>query len=320
MQAVFLGGRSIDSRDFPNDLAQLVRDIKSSLVDVCNENPSFIALKQEYHRFVSLLYSDDLTADLAQEIEDESHKEHPFQERKQYYIQTFSYALGDLSKPWQKQLLDLILHRIDFDRMDRMVLLGAAIWRSEIMPFAFYDCYADEVEHCLDLVHDVLAEDINNLDGCISDDEVKDKHKKLVGQWEQRGRRGNRPNETDARRVLFRFRLSNFARHLEFLLGLLRLRKRPDQCPRRLLTTSDWSRAIVRQLDAALPKLTLIKQQQNDLSLDNVTWVHLEIENRPRGEETPDLVYACRSFLTDSQDAGIRILDIGETLENTDNE
>lgn len=320
MQAVFLGGRSIDSPDFPDDLAELVRNVKSNLVDVCDENPGFVDLKQEYHRFISLLYSDGLSSDLEQEIEDESKEVHPFQGREQYYIQTFSYALGDLSELWQRQLLDLILNRIDFTPCDGVSLLGAAIWRTEKMPFAFYDWCAEEVEQCLDLVRNVLAEDVNDLDKQFSLDEIHRRLNTLVRQWEQRGRRGVHPNEKDSRRVLFRFRLSNFARHLEFLLGLLRLRERPERCPSRLLMTSDWSREIVRQLDVALPKLTLIKQQQNDLSLDDVTWVHLEIGNRPRGEKTPDLFYACRSFLTDSQDAGIRVLDIGETLENNDNE
>lgn len=201
------------------------------------------------------------------------------------HVDLLSSALRNLSQPWQNRALEIVGA---LERSYQLETLGIAIWR-----------HRDFVTNLKSQRDDILENALLSLPDVLSDDLV--------------GIRRNMDN------VEFRSHLNTFCRHLEFLLGTFRLRIDRDSCPEVLLATNDWTESIVCLLDNAT-SLLFQRQDRFSISLNEVAWV--QVDDPPEKLfNTPSLIFACRSHLTNDQDAGaVQVLGVGETLEDNNDE
>ncbi|HTZ28333.1 MAG TPA: hypothetical protein VMC83_30330 [Streptosporangiaceae bacterium] len=162
---------------------------------------------------------------------------------------SLGFALGDLSQPWQQDILRTLLSSIN---RRTLRVFALAIWRDEGFVRAFGAADLAKVTRL------TLAA-IKDVDGKRS------------------------PNKRE---------VASFTRYCELLLGLLRSRDSEDQEVRMLLQPHQ---AITKELAEQVERATAIIAQA---SVRLESRVQVNLPEKPEGEDTPDLLYALRLYLT----------------------
>jgi hypothetical protein len=163
---------------------------------------------------------------------------------------SLGFALGDLSEPWQQDILGRLLSRID---RPTLRIFALAIWRNEGFVRAFVAADLDRV------TRQTLAA-------------IKDATGKPA------------PGERE---------VGYLTRYCELLLGLLRGRDSADREVRMLLQPHQ---AITRELAEQVERATALIAQAS-VRLESRVQV-ANLPEKPEGEDTPDLLYALRLYLT----------------------
>lgn len=176
---------------------------------------------------------------------------------------SLGFALGDLSQPWQQDILGTLLSRID---RPTLRVFALAIWRNEGFARAFAAADLDQV------ARQTLAA-------------IKDATGKPAPSVREVG---------------------YLTRYCELLLGLLRSRDSADREVRMLLQPHQ---AITRELAEQVERATALIAQAS-VRLESRVQV-ANLPEKPEGDDTPDLLYALRLYLTGDQGAdAIRVTSV----------
>jgi hypothetical protein len=179
---------------------------------------------------------------------------------------SLGFALGDLSQPWQRDILTGLLSRINNPQTLRV--FARAIWREEGFVRAFGA--ADLAK----ITRRTLTE-IKNVNG---------------------------------KRSLRRHEVAFFTRYCELLLGLLRSRDSEDPEVRMLLQPHQ---AFTKELAGQVEQATAFIAQAS-VQLESRVQV-ANLPEKPEGEDTPDLLYALRLYLTGDTGANaIRVTGVND--------
>lgn len=163
---------------------------------------------------------------------------------------SLGFALGGLSRTWQKEIFDSLLERTDAQTLR---IFARAIWRNEEFVHAFG---ADALS---DLAHGTLAA----------------------------------LNDLTRKSQLNRSHVSSLTRYCEFLLGMLRSRESQDaEIRMQLQPHQQITKDLADQIDR-LTELILT----SPFPLESRVQV-ANLPEKPEGDETPDLLYALRLYLT----------------------
>lgn len=175
------------------------------------------------------------------------------------------FALGDLSQPWQQDILRKRLPKID---STALTVFAQAIWRNE------------------GFVHALGAADVE----------------KAARRTLEAIKRFNR-KESFVRRDVH-----PFTEHCELLLGLLRSRDSEDPETRTLLQPSQAiTKEFAEQIEQATASLT-----GASVRLKSRVQV-ADLPEKQEGDDTPDLLYALRLYLTGEEEANaIRVTDVSD--------
>lgn len=176
----------------------------------------------------------------------------------------FKYALGDVSQPWQQQLLIQILEPVDDSGGTRAVtleIISVAMWRDKSV---IHQLTVEQIITLANRLNEHLLEEINKLD----------KQKSTPYQW------------------------SSFILRLELLLALLRTRESSDPEISSLFALDS---NLSMQLLSTVEKITDKQGEALAYQLQQprvVARVKLAV-NKPDGyHRTPDLLYALKLYLS----------------------
>lgn len=175
----------------------------------------------------------------------------------------FKYALGDISQPWQKQLLLQVLEPIDDAGGTRAVtleILSVAMWRDQSV---IHQLTAEQVIALAKRLNEHLLNEINRLK---KEDDFK--------KW------------------------NSFILRLELLLALLRTRKSPDHAISSLFALDS---NLTKQLLSTVEQITDQQGEALSRQLQHprvVARVKLAINKPDAYSRTPDLLYALKLYLS----------------------
>ena len=191
---------------------------------------------------------------------------------------SLGFALGDVSQKWQQELFDIL---VTCDEPDALRVFAYAIWREHNFVNRFS---AEQIQAVLDRLGKMLA----NIQPISS--QLRTNDKQFVRNW-----------------------LRETAEPLELLLGLLRTRASSSDGIKMLLQphqkiTKDLNKQIDRIIEmfAKSPRLFLFSRVQLG-----------QLPAKPEGDNTPDLLYALRLYLT-GDDGANAIQITGVSDEDTD--
>jgi hypothetical protein len=236
-------GRSLEDPECPERFRRRMNDLLPELSTALQPENTPPALQNELRFLFSCIHKDmpesisvQLAAGGGTGWRDES---------------SLGFALGDLSQPWQQDLLRWLLLRVNNPQTLRV--FARAIWRNEGFVRAFGAADLAKV------TRRTLTE-IKNADG---------------------------------KRSLRKHEVAFFTRYCELLLGLLRSRDSEDPEVRMLLQPHQ---ALTKELAEQVERATAFVAQAS-VRLESRVQV-ANLPEKPEGEDTPDLLYALRLYLT----------------------
>ena len=179
--------------------------------------------------------------------------------------QVVGSALGDMSERWQRDLFDTLVNHPPFRfpngvaENDAMRVLACAIWREEHF-----------VEHFTLSDCQKVLDNLSTMLNQIRPLRAKDRdNEKLVRRWSR-----------------------SIAELLELLLGMLRTRDSSDEEIRMLLQPNQKrTKEFAKQIES-------IEIMVAESGKDLFSRVQLNLPSKPEGDNTPDLLYALRLYLT----------------------
>ena len=175
------------------------------------------------------------------------------------------FTLGDLSQPWQQDILRSHLSKVD---AAALTIFARAIWRNE------------------GFVHALGAADVE----------------KIARRTIDAIKRFNR------NKVFTSPEVTSFTDHCELLLGLLRTRDSTDPEIKTLLQPSQGiTKEIAEQVEQATASLA-----GESVRLKSRVQV-ADLPEKQEGDDTPDILYALRLYLTGEEEANaIRVTDVSD--------
>lgn len=252
-------GRSFIDEDIPAEFAQKGRQAieqAERLLEVVGDSNK--TLERELMQFLSYchkLMPKHAADDLLQASTDKQLLRHE--------DTRFKYALGDVSQPWQKQLLLQILEPIDDSggtRAATLEILSVAMWRD---PSVIHQLTAEQVTALAKRLNEYLLDEIKWL--------------KKEDQF---------------------FKWNSFILRLELLLALLRTRESSDPV---IISLFALDSSLTKQLLGTVEKITdeqgegLFRQLQHPKV---VARVKLALNKPDAYHRTPDLLYALKLYLS----------------------
>ena len=235
-------GRSLEDPECPEWFRRRMNKLLPKLSKALQSANTPRAVQYELRFLFSCIHKDmpeSISTQLVADVESGSKDE-----------RSLGFALGDLSQPWQQDILRRLLSRID---RRTLRVFALAIWRNEGFVRAFGAADLAKVTRL------TLAA-IKDADGKRS------------------------PNK---REVGF------FTRYCELLLGLLRSRDSEEPEVRMLLQPHQ---AITKELAEQVERATAFIAQESVRLKSRVQVANLP--EKPESEDTPDLLYALRLYLT----------------------
>lgn len=235
-------GRSLEDPECPEWFRRRMAELLPRLSKALQSANTPQAVQNELRSLLSCIHKDmpeSVRTQLAADVRSGSKDE-----------RSLGFALGDLSQPWQQDILRRLLSRIDRRTLG---VFARAIWRDERFVRAFGVADLDQVTR--------------RTLGAIKD---------------ANGKRS--PSNHD---------VASFTRYCELLLGLLRSRDSEDPEVRMLLQPHQ---AITRELAEQVERAISFFAQASVRLESRVQVANLPA--KPEGEDTPDLLYALRLYLT----------------------
>lgn len=175
----------------------------------------------------------------------------------------FKYALGDVSQPWQQQLLTQILEPVDDSggtRAATLEIISVAMWRDKTV---IHKLTAEQVTTLTQRLNEYLLEAIGQL-------KKQDKHYK----W------------------------NSFILHLELMLALLRTR---ESSKSEISSLFAYGSSLTNQLLSTVEKITGEQGEALAYQLQNPkvnARVKLSVNKPDSYYRTPDLLYALKLYLS----------------------
>ncbi|MBR5709766.1 MAG: hypothetical protein IKX40_03335 [Thermoguttaceae bacterium] len=272
---IWSNGRSINDVDCPPGFKNEMTNLIEFLIELSqNEGISF---RNDIMTLLSFLHK-DAPAECIQWIKDKIDSNKIYN----YDFRAIGFALGDVSQPWQKDVLQKLKGYLKpIDRIDKkqywnkkcaLRFFAYAIWhdRHFVEQFSPQECRS---------ILDGIVTMLSRIKPCPIDE-----GKKAVLKWTR---------ET--------------SEPLELLLGMLRTRSSSNKSIKMLLQRNQ---AITKEL------ITQVNHVKEIVVNDNIclnSRVHLGELSKPKDDNTPDLLYALRLYLTgeDAADA-IRITGVSD--------
>lgn len=271
MIQIWCDGRSINDACCPPDYKYSMNFIINSLRKIIQKGDLSRTIKNEIMFLLSCSHK-DAPDECIQWINEQIAKE------EMYNYRAVGFALGDVSQPWQKNILNK-LKKSDVLSYSSLRVFSYAIWHEQhfIEQLNYSDCQA-----ILKGIMKMLA----NIKPCPKRiDKKSDWH---IRNW-----------------------VRSIAEPLELLLGMLRTRSSSNEEIRMLLQTGQ---EITKELIKLVERAVRIVADSKVHLFSRVQLVNLP--QKPEGDHTPDLLYALLLFLRGNSLANtIRITGVSDSDE-----
>ncbi len=267
-------GHSLSESDVPDHFRNAISEGTKKILSIIELKNIPDTLKEELFFFLCCLHKDApgiVASRLLDSVKDKMllRRDH----------KNIAFAIGNAELPYQQELLKNVIVPVDNERLTRsitMEILSIAFWRSEALVFKLSETELRKL--CNDLVW-CIQFDMQRLTSDIPESRLQlHLEKGLVETEAQKRERGYQTN--------------TLCKHLELLLALLRSRGIEDKESKMIFAPdNDLSQKYVALVD----DVSRIIIEKN---IELKSRINLQIEKPELFDNTPDLLYALRMYLT----------------------